>query len=486
MLECIFQQLCCAVGKRTEHLELSGGNVRVAENLRAGKPFALPLPRGVDPHANVGGGFRRRAGGELIKLDRRYLNMQINAIEQRPGDARHILLRRAGRAGAGSGRMSEKAAGAGIHRRRKHKGAGVAQRGADARDRDRAVLERLAQALHRRPRKFRQLVQKQHAVMRQRDLARARNAAAARQPRGGYGVVRRAERPRPHKPRAARQRARHRINFRDLERLLARQIRQDRGQALGEHTFSRAGRPDQQDVMAARCRHLHGAAGAGLPHDVGKVRQRRRLCPVRLARQHRRKRLLPREVPQKRHDLADRIYRDSLDDRALGGIFRRNECMADAVIARRDHHRQHAAHRPHLSRQRQLAEKGTVVKCGAQLSACDQQRNQQRQIIDRPLFFHVGRREVYRDAADRIGEAAVFERGTDAVTRLLHRRAGQPDHVKPRQPLRQIRFHRDGKPVHSHQSHAVYTGKHRRSPPLYLILATVYALAWNLARKRKK
>jgi hypothetical protein len=66
---------------------------------------------------------------------------------------------------------------------------------ADAPDADEAVLERLPQRLDRGALELGQLVEEQHAVVGQRDLARARRGAAAEQGGHADGVVRRAERP---------------------------------------------------------------------------------------------------------------------------------------------------------------------------------------------------------------------------------------------------------------------------------------------------
>ena len=59
----------------------------------------------------------------------------------------------------------------------------------------RPVLERLAQDFERAPAKLRELVEKQHAVVREAHLARARHLAAADQPRVADRVVRSAVRP---------------------------------------------------------------------------------------------------------------------------------------------------------------------------------------------------------------------------------------------------------------------------------------------------
>ena len=65
----------------------------------------------------------------------------------------------------------------------------------------RAVFERLAQHFQRPPVEFRQLVEEQHAVVGEADLAGPWHAAAADQGRVGDGVMRRAERPVRHQAR---------------------------------------------------------------------------------------------------------------------------------------------------------------------------------------------------------------------------------------------------------------------------------------------
>ena len=72
-------------------------------------------------------------------------------------------------------------------------------------DRHVAVLERLAQRLEARARELRELVEEQHAAVRERRLARLRRVGAADEPGGRDRVVRRAERPRGDQARAAAQ-----------------------------------------------------------------------------------------------------------------------------------------------------------------------------------------------------------------------------------------------------------------------------------------
>ena len=74
-------------------------------------------------------------------------------------------------------------------------------------------------------------------------------------------MMRRAERPLDREL-AAHQLAREAVHHRDFEHLLGRQRRQDRGQPRRQHRFAGAGRPDHQEIVAARRGDLERALGA--------------------------------------------------------------------------------------------------------------------------------------------------------------------------------------------------------------------------------
>ncbi len=103
-----------------------------------------------------------------------------------------------------------------------------------ARHRDLAVLQRLAQRIQHARIELRQLVEEQHALMRQRDLAGLCAHAAAGQRGHAGGMMRRAERP------LRRQRATFDLagdggDHGDFKQFGGRERRQDRGQARGQH-----------------------------------------------------------------------------------------------------------------------------------------------------------------------------------------------------------------------------------------------------------
>src|SRR5437879_6754380 len=90
--------------------------------------------------------------------------------------------------------MAEISAGAGVHRTDQLESRRILGLARGARNGDAAGFERLAQGFEYLAVEFRQLVQKQHAVVRQRYFAGARVAASTDQRDAGSRVVRSAER----------------------------------------------------------------------------------------------------------------------------------------------------------------------------------------------------------------------------------------------------------------------------------------------------
>ena len=67
--------------------------------------------------------------------------------------------------------------------------------------------------------------------------------------------------------------ARDAVDARDLERLLARERRQERGEAPREHRLAAARRPLQQQVVPTRGRDLQCAQRQLVSAHVGQVRR---------------------------------------------------------------------------------------------------------------------------------------------------------------------------------------------------------------------
>ena len=172
-------------------------------------------------------------------------------------------------------RIAGVAAAARVHRRDQHEARRIGDAVVGARDRDLAGFERLAQRVEHLRLEFRQLVEKQHAVMRERNFARLGAQAAADQRRHRGRMMRRAERP-PVGQRAVLDLARDRGDHRHFEQLGGRQRRQDGRQPRGQHRLAGAGRADHQQVVAAGGGDFERALGALLALDVGEIEHRAR------------------------------------------------------------------------------------------------------------------------------------------------------------------------------------------------------------------
>src|SRR6202034_3926493 len=104
--------------------------------------------------------------------------MDIDSVDQRPGDPLSIPGDLFRRAMASSARVAGVATGTGIHRRHQLKSRGKFTSSLESRELYHSALERFAQGFQCVPRKFRKLVEKQNAQMRQREFARFQGASA--------------------------------------------------------------------------------------------------------------------------------------------------------------------------------------------------------------------------------------------------------------------------------------------------------------------
>ena len=120
--------------------------------------------------------------------------MNVNAIEQRAGNAVQVLLYLSGVTDARFRGVVIVTARAGIHRGNQHETCRIFYTPFDARDADLPVLQRLSEYLKRVPAEFGQLVEEQNSVVRQADFSRLWGASAAYEGYLRNGVVRRTKR----------------------------------------------------------------------------------------------------------------------------------------------------------------------------------------------------------------------------------------------------------------------------------------------------
>ena len=183
---------------------------------------------------------------------------------------RHLLWCAAARAL----RVAAIAARARVHRGDEDEPRGEGDRPRRARDGDVTLFERLPQHVEHVPAELRHLVEEQHAVMREADLAGPRDRSAADERDIGDGVMRRAKRSLGEQADPGRQRCRRPNGSRALERLLERQRRQNAWQPAREHRLARTRRTDHQQVVAARSGDLQRPARDRLPAEIAKIERR--------------------------------------------------------------------------------------------------------------------------------------------------------------------------------------------------------------------
>jgi hypothetical protein len=339
-----------------------------------------------------------------------------------------------------------------VHRGDEERARGKAQRARGARQHDLAGLQGLAQRLQRGAVELGQLVEEQHAVVRQADLARTRHAGtAADEPRRRGGVVRRAEGPRRRQA-GADVEARRRTHAGDLHRLVRQERREDARQPPGEHRLAGARPPDEAERVAARRGDLQRAPRGALPAHVGEVRPGTGALVGRRGHGDRRARLVAGEERDDVVDAARGADLDAFDQGGLGGVFGGDHDPGAAGGECGLGGGQRAAHRSDLAGERELAEEQGAVDGGGRHGAGGgEQADGDREVEAGPVLLPVGRREVHRDAPQRELKPAVLQRRLYADAGLANRRLRQAHRRVRRQPAGQIDLDVDGHGVDAAQ-----------------------------------
>ena len=292
---------------------------------------------------------------------------------------------------------------------------------------DEAVLERLAQRLERRPLELGELVEEQHAAMREARLARPEVRPAA-DDRGGRGaVVGRAERRACDERLLVVHEAGDRVDPRHLERGGRVERRQDPGQPAREHRLPRTGRAAEEDVVPARRCQLERAPGAFLPADVGEVGRGRAPIPVRDERRLGLELQLAAQVPDRLGEVPDRDRGDACESSLSRRVGRTEETLG-AEPPRSLGDREHAADPAQPPVQRELADgSGALEGAARELLRRRQQRQRDRKVETRALLAQLRGREVDRDPAGREAQLGGGDPAADSFPRLLAGAVGEAD-----------------------------------------------------------
>ena len=145
----------------------------------AGKRNVMSSPPPPSDHL---GFLPPRIRREVFELDRGYGDMDIDAVHERPGNARHVTLDFRRSAVAFMGRVAVITARAGIHSRDEHEPGRISDSGRSAGYRNLVVLHGLPQHFEDILFEFGQFIQEEDAVMRERNLAGFRNRPPTNQP----------------------------------------------------------------------------------------------------------------------------------------------------------------------------------------------------------------------------------------------------------------------------------------------------------------
>lgn len=98
----------------TELADLPGRHPAVAENAEALEPLLLDLPGGVDAALDLRRGFAAGAGRQLPVFHRGDFDVNVDAVQERPGNLRPVLSDLPGRAPALPAGVPVVPAGAGV------------------------------------------------------------------------------------------------------------------------------------------------------------------------------------------------------------------------------------------------------------------------------------------------------------------------------------------------------------------------------------
>ena len=261
------------------------------------------------------------------------------------------------------------------------------------------------------------------------DFPRPRNRAAADQARVADCVMRRAKRPRAHKPARIFEQARYAVDAGRLDGLFERHRRQNGRNPTREHCLARTWRTDQQEVMATGAGHFQSALRGHLPAHVAQID--RILAGLG---QHLRSVHGYRLEGFRRVDdvggFRQRLRRKDFyfaHHRRFTGIRRGNHELFYTFVAGGQRRRKGSAHGSHAAVERKLSEENVIVEVFPKecaLAAEDAERH--RQVETGTFFANVGRGEIDGHGLVRGKlEAAIAQRGFDALAALFDGRIGQ-------------------------------------------------------------
>ncbi len=302
-----------------------------------------------------------------------------------------------------------------------------------------AGFHRLAQRLQRRALEFRPFIQKQHAVMRQADLARPPARPTTHQ--GGLaGGMMRLAKGRAGNQLPLAQKPRHRMDQRQFQRLGRTERRQQPRQPRRQHGFARSRRAHHQQIVIARCRHLQRPLGTFLADHLREawaappgIAQR---WWLRLA-QH----LGATKMVQHLNEMPRCQHLDAAGPGRLRPLRRRAD-QPQFALRGAQRRRQHPRHRQNRAIERQFP------KCRelAEFLPRDQPHRREHgerdgQVIMAALLGEIGRREVHHQPPRRQREAERGQRRAHPLPAFANRLIRHADNDEGGQTGGELHLH---------------------------------------------
>ena len=252
--------------------EVTGSHARVATCvLVIPKAVLLAFTRTDDAFANGSGGFFRSLAGDVAVFDGRHFDMQIDTIEQRPGNALTISLHLDWAATAFAFEIAEVAARTWIHRCDQHELGRERDAASRARHCHFPVLKRLAHYLQCRSFKLGQLIEKKDAVVSEADFAGIWKRAATEQANIADRMMRIAKRSCGDEGFFGIEQPSDAMNLGRINGFIERERRNNSRNAFGQHRFARPRRTNHQDVVTSGNRDFDGPFNVALALHVAEI-----------------------------------------------------------------------------------------------------------------------------------------------------------------------------------------------------------------------
>ena len=270
----------------------------------------------------------------------------------------------------------------------------------------------------------------------------------------------------------------HGVDLRGLKGFGAGHIGQNGGDAPCQHGLARAGRTDEQHVVAAGGGDLQPALHVFLSHHIGKVRQGTG-GGLRLPAGSGRHGRFALQVGDELGHILHAADGEAVGQRGLGGVLRRDVQRLDAQPGGAQRHGQHAGDGAQRPGKAQLTQKGGVLRQGLQLLRRGQNAQQDGQVVQRALLADTGGGQIHGDPADGEFGAAVFHGGADTLPRFLDGGIRQTHHIKGGQSAGEKTLHRHLVAADAGESQRTHGDHHGPSSPFqYVVRPSSYHKNW--------